>query len=261
MRCHEILGIRENASVAEINNAYITKRDKLASNQDVLGMVPYGVKCKELDSAKRECLDWSQKSITGRIKERLENASPYSSNDLRINQFCCGPCTCTDICCGEMSNACGCDCLCGEVEVSCCHSVCGSQAIPIIADIAIFAFWGWDLYKKWKAKQEQEDREYRIRQAERAREDNVRLQEQLARCQADQKNIQNNVRNEEQLAQVINAHVSFFNLIGVVGTEAITSNQKSRLQAKKDEMERSRRKERELQEKIASNQRTIDAGH
>lgn len=261
MRCHEILGIRETASVAEINQAYISKRDKLTSKQDILDIVPYSIKCQELDSAKAECLDWAHKPIVGRVKERVTKASAGSGKDVRLHEFCCGPCTFTDICCGVCVDGMGCDCLCPEVEVSCCHTVCGSQALPIIFDLVIYAYAGFSIFTKWKEKQEEEAREYRIRQAERAREDNVRLQEQLARCQADQKNIQNNVRNEEQLAQVINAHVSFFNSIGAVGTDAITSNQNSRLQAKKDEMEGSRRKERELQEKIASNQRTIDAGH
>lgn len=261
MRCHEILGIQENASREEIERAFSCKYSKIESGKDVLGLVPFSLKVKEIEAAKNDCLAWTERTALSRFKERVTEASSRQSSDVRLNEFCCGPCTFTDICCGAMNNVCGCDCLCPEVEVSCCHTVCGSQAIPIIADIGIYAYWAWSLYSKWKEKQEAEAREYRIRQAERARTENVHLEEQLGRCRSEQKSIQGKLREEENLINAVVAHIAMFSAFGTADLQPIYDNQQKRVQAKRDELEKAHKRERELQDKIKSNQRTIDAGH
>lgn len=261
MHCHEILGIQENASCEEVEQAYSSKHSKIESSKDVLGAIPFSFKVRELEAAREDCIAWTKKTALSRFKERVAKAPTRQSSDIRLNEFCCGPCTFTDICCGAMNNVCGCDCLCPEVEVSCCHTVCGSQAIPIIADLGIYAYWAWSLYSKWKEKQEAEAREYRIRQAERARTENVHLEEQLGRCRSEQKNIQDKLREEETLNNSVVAHIALFAAIGTTDLQPIYDNQQRRVQAKRDELENARKRERELQEKIRSNQRTIDAGH
>ncbi len=261
MRCHEILNIKENASPYDIEQAYSSKKGSLDSQKDVLDLVPYNLKVQEIEAAKEECLHWSGQDSLSRIRQRITETGQHNSNDVRLNEFCCGPCTFTDICCGAMNNVCGCDCLCPEVEVSCCHTVCGSQAVPIIADIAIYGYWAWSLYSKWKEKQEAEAREYRIRQAEKATLENVQLEDQLTRCRSEQRSIQEKLRDEEKLNNTVVAHIALFTAIGTADLQPIYDNQQRRVQGKRDELERAKKRERELQDKIKSNQRIIDAGH
>lgn len=261
MHCHDVLGIQENATRDEIDLAFSIKRSKIESGKDVLGLVPYSLKVQELENAQKECIAWSKRPAISRFKDRITQTLSPTSNDVRLNEFCCGPCTFTDVCCGACVNSAGCDCLCPEVEVSCCYTVCGSQAIPIISDLIIYAYWAFSLFSKWKKKQEAEEREYRIRQAERARSENVHLEEQLSKCRSEQRRLLEQLHKEENLNIVVAAHMKLFSAIGTASLQPISDNQEKRIRAKQDELDKNRKRERKLQDKIANNQRTIDAGH
>lgn len=256
MRCHDILGIKETATPEIINLAYHQKVETANAGKDVLGIALFEAKISELENAKKECFEWISRSPGSRLKERSKIITGSSSNDVRLNEFCCGPCTFTDVCCAAVCSGC-----CSDVEVSCFYTMFQSQAVPIIADLIIYAYWGWNLFKKWQVKQEQQEREYRIQQAERARTENVHLEEQLARCKSEQKNIQDTLREEEKLNNAVVAHIAMFSAFGTTDLQPIYDNQQKRVQAKRDALEKSRKRERELQDKISSNQRTINAGH
>lgn len=259
MHCHDVLGIQENATRDEINLAFSIKLSKLESCKDVLGLAPYSLKIRELEDAQKGCIAWSERPAISRYKDRIAQTLNSVSSDVRLNEFCCGPCTFTDICCGVCVS--GCDCLCPEVEISCCYTVCGSQAIPIISDLIIYAYWAFSLFTKWKKKQEVEEREYRIRQAERARSENAHLEEQLNKCRSEQKRLLEKLHGEEDLNIIVTAHMKMFSAIGTASLQPISDNQEKRIRARQDELDKNRKRERELQGEIASNQRIIDAGH
>ena len=256
MRCHDILGIKETATPEIIDQAFIQKVATANAGKDVLGIALFEAKITELEKAKKDCLGWISRSPSSRLKERTKVITGNSSSDVRLHEFCCGPCTFTDICCGVVCSGC-----CSDVEVSCFYTMFQSQAVPIIADLIIYAYWGWNLFKKWQAKQEQEEREYRIQQAERARTENVHLEEQLALCKSEQRSIQESLREEEKLNNAVVAYIAMFSAFGTTDLQPIYDNQQKKVQSKRDALEKARKRERELQDKISSNQRVINAGH
>ena len=101
-----------------------------------------------------------------------------------------------------------------------------------------------------KEKQEAEAREYRIRQAEKATLENVQLEDQLTRCRSEQRSIQEKLRDEEKLNNRVVAHIALFTAIGTANLQPIYDNQQRRVQGKRDELERAKKRERELQDKI-----------
>lgn len=261
MHCHDVLEIQENATRDEIASAFSVKRSKVEASKDVLGLVSYRLKVQELEEAQEECLVWSKRPAVSRLKDRMTQTLDSTSNDVRLNAFCCGPCTFTDICCGNCIETSCCECMCPEMEVSCCYTACGSQAIPIIADLVIYAFGAISILINRKKKQEEAEREEQIHRAEQARSENAQLEAQLRDCRLEQQQLLEQLHEEEILNTEVTAYMEMFSAIGAASLQPISDNQEKRIHAKTDELDKSRKRERELQDKIAYNQRTINADH
>lgn len=261
MRCHDILGIKENATLIEIEEAYSRKTKNLDKSKDVLLPGSLEIKLKELLNAKNECVAWIDKSAVDRIKGRAAESMQSRTSDIRLNEICFGPCTFTDICCGACTDALGCDCCCPEIEVSCCYTVCGSQAVPVIADIGIYAWIIWAAYKDKKEKQEKQEREYRIQQANRAREDNAIINSQLTQCLAEQAKCADQVRAEEEKVLFVESFMAMFTKFGTTNGQAVVTKQKEELGKTQTALSDCRKKETELRNRIKENQRIIDAGN
>ncbi len=261
MHCHEVLGVRENATQEDIECAFSEKCTRIANCKDVLGIVPYERKIQELNTAKKECLEWRDKSFQSRTLSRcLEFSSQVTSNN-RVNECCIGPVSFIDWLCGYM--------CCGNVgshdygfcAACCCDDSSLNYTPTIWCDIALYAAGIIFSLRGLKEKRDTVAREYRIRQAEMARTENVHLEEQLGHCLSEQKNIQDRLREEEKLNDAIAAHIALFSAIGTADPQPIYDNQQRRIRTQRDVLEKARKCERELRDKIKSNQRTIDAGH
>lgn len=130
---HEILGVRENASVYEIDRAY-EKKIAALSGQTLINQQQYDRKVCELRAAKESCLSWRDKSFAEKATEKVQTySSDYFSSD-RVHEFCCGPCTLMDICAGAL---CTCSSNNDSFLATCCG--CGSAWPAILCDVELYA--------------------------------------------------------------------------------------------------------------------------
>lgn len=261
MHCHEILGVRESASWEDIECAFSEKCTRLTSNKDVLGIVPYERKIQELKTAKKECLEWKDKSFSARTLSRVSEYSSQVTSSNRVNECCIGPFSCVDyfcgyICCGNVGSH-----DYGFIAACCCDESSLNYTPTIWCDVVLYAGLVWLWFSDRKEKKKAEEAEIRKRQAERARSENAQLEEKLRQCLATQKNIQEQLQEEEKTGKTLAAFISFFSSLGDVDGQTVTENQKLRIQGKRASLEKSREKERELRDKIKNNQRIIDAGN
>ena len=133
MRCHEVLGIDERATVSDIMLAYDNKKSFL--NGDIPASAEQiQAKLHELNSAKDDCIAWASMNFASKTAKRVDEYSSNCFSQNHLNEVCIGPCTCTDVCGGMLcsfgSNS-------DSFLVSCCG--CESPWIAILCDIAIYA--------------------------------------------------------------------------------------------------------------------------
>ena len=153
----------------------------------------------------------------------------------------------------------------GFIAACCCDESSLSYTPTIWCDVVLYAglvwLWFWLWFSERKEKQKAEEVELRKRQAERARSENVQLEEKLRQCLATQKNIQEQLQEEEKTGKTLASFISFFSSCGDVNGQTVIEHQKLSVQGKNAALEKNREKERELREKIKTNQRIIDAGN
>lgn len=105
MRCHEVLGIDERATVSDIMLAYDNKKSFL--NGDIPASAEQiQAKLHELNSAKDDCIAWASMNFASKTAKRVDEYSSNCFSQNRLNEVCIGPCTCTDVC-GGMLCSCG----------------------------------------------------------------------------------------------------------------------------------------------------------
>lgn len=174
MICHEILGVRENASVSDINDAYEKKMAALRNNAS-LSPKQYEKKSKEFYEATEACLLWTDKSFSAKTVERVEEYSLEFFSNNRVSS-CIGPCTFCDwvVCCGFNSATDG-------FLVDCCGLE--SNALAVICDILIYAGAGFSAWKSHnatkKAEEEKLAQERRAKMVENARQEISSMNNQL----------------------------------------------------------------------------------
>ena len=133
MRCHEVLGIDERATVSDIMLAYDNKKSFL--NGDIPASAEQiQAKLHELNSAKDDCIAWASMNFASKTAKRVDEYSSNCFSQNHLNEVCIGPCTCTDVCGGML---CSCGSNSDSFLVSCCG--CESPWIAILCDIAIYA--------------------------------------------------------------------------------------------------------------------------
>lgn len=120
MRCHEVLGIDERATVSDIMLAYDNKKSFL--NGDIPASAEQiQAKLHELNSAKDDCIAWASMNFASKTAKRVDEYSSNCFSQNRLNEVCIGPCTCTDVCGGML-------CSCGSNSDSFLVSCCGCES-------------------------------------------------------------------------------------------------------------------------------------
>lgn len=134
MRCHEVLGIDERATVSDIMLAYENKKTSLTDEHTSVSAEQIQAKLCELNSAKDNCIAWTNMDFASKTANRVKEYSADCFSQNHLNEVCIGPCTCTDVCGGML---CSCGSNSDSFLVSCCG--CESPWIAILCDIAIYA--------------------------------------------------------------------------------------------------------------------------
>lgn len=251
MRFHDILGVRENATLSDVENAYNTKMIALSGQCEILPEAAYDKKREELDKAKGDCLVWISTPNSEKAKKRFAEGAKSWASPNRVNGVQIGCCTVCDYVCGSGS---GCE------DDSCCIGCCGSQTIPIACDvigyviIGIYALIGLFRFGKWISDGNRE-----------ARYDNaVREQPELQRKLAESADWVREVTFaqsvKEKRERDLNLFANFFESMGVNATEELRIQEHERVMAHSSEISAAQREHDRLQKRIDSNNKTIQKG-
>lgn len=180
MKCHDVLGIAENAAAGDIDRAYGEKLAVLDKCKDVLSQQQYRQKSGELLEAREQCFAWQKKAFAEKTVEKVRGYSDNLFSGRRLHSVCIGPCTCAD----SVGGICTCDSTRADLGflVGCCG--CEDAGLAIFCDIIIYAALGISAYVSHNKKQceieEQQAREYHARMRQETEADLSRKQQELA---------------------------------------------------------------------------------
>lgn len=256
MRCYEILGIEGNATKEEILEAYNEKKSFLEKSKRTLSSTAYERKLAELESAQTDCLAWEEKTNFEKFGARIRSAKQGSNNQIRLysSDICIGPCTCLDACCYY--------CCCGNTGTSsCCISTVGSQTIPIICDVflwigAISGIVG-GIWPSISHKREAVVRAKRREAADRAIEENRALRQQLESCEEKIAKIKQEIYASQKHGVEFDAFGDLFSAMGISVEQAISQNEKEKLDSLQMQLESCNEQVAKLRKMIADNQKKI----
>ena len=212
MRCHEVLGIDERATVSDIMLAYDNKKSFL--NGDIPASAEQiQAKLHELNSAKDDCIAWASMNFASKTAKRVNEYSSNCFSQNRLNEVCIGPCTCTDVCGGML-------CSCGRNSdsflVSCCG--CESPWIAILCDIAIYVGAVFsDMRNKRQENEKRREEEAAKKAAELRNQATKRLSELHNELDIIKKNIEEaniKISDAEMTLNVYRMFTSFFYSLG-----------------------------------------------
>lgn len=118
MRCHEVLGIDERATVSDIMLAYENKKTSLTDEHTSVSAEQIQAKLCELNSAKDNCIAWTNMDFASKTANRVKEYSADCFSQNRLNGICwCCPC-CTP-----------------ETSVLCDIAICAGVAFCIVGSI------------------------------------------------------------------------------------------------------------------------------
>lgn len=251
MRFHDILGVRENATLSDVENAYNTKMTALSGQCEILPEAAYYKKREELDKAKGDCLLWISTPNAEKAKKRFAEGAKSWTSPNRVNGVQIGCCTVCDYVCGS---GCGCE------DDSCCIGFCGSQTVPIACDvigyviIGIYALIGLFRFGKWISEGNKE-----------ARYDNaVSEQPELQRKLAESSNTVREVTFaqsvKEKRERDLNLFADFFETLGVNSTEDLRTQEHERVLTHSATISAAQREHDRLQKRIEANEKIIQKG-
>lgn len=212
MRCHEVLGIDERATVSDIMLAYDNKKSFL--NGDIPASAEQiQAKLHELNSAKDDCIAWASMNFASKTAKRVDEYSSNCFSQNRLNEVCIGPCTCTDVCGGML---CSCGSNSDSFLVSCCG--CESPWIAILCDIAIYigAVFS-DMRNKRQENEKRREEEAAKKAAELRNQATKRLSELHNELDIIKKNIEEaniKISDAEMTLNVYRMFTSFFYSLG-----------------------------------------------
>lgn len=248
MKYHDILGVSEHTSVAEIHNVYNSKMNALQKRQADLSADAYSKKSSELTSAYNDCLAWSQKSFLQKTANRINDEAKKFASPNRVNSGIIGCCT-----------ACDSECGCFEDE-SCCESICGSNWCPMVFDIAgyiaVFSAIVYGIVKisLWGNKT---SRHFRYDNA-------VRENQHLESKKGPALQKVDEARMEKQLLEQrsveIHAYASFMGAIGCDLTAELLAIEESIISQKSDEIQKQIKKHEDILRRIERNNQIIQRG-
>ncbi|MBR5974033.1 MAG: hypothetical protein IK020_02505 [Clostridiales bacterium] len=164
MKCHLILGIDENATEQEIDQAYQEKYDKLCENRESRLESAKEYKIKELWKARSDSLKWRTLTTREKRSERLKEAGGSLINPALLIS---SPIHCCRDCCGFFASD---ECCClfndGEQEAieGCGRQVddCGCLIVIVLAIIGLapmIPIWivGWKTKRIQKLRKQLEE--------------------------------------------------------------------------------------------------------
>lgn len=212
MRCHEVLGIDERATVSDIMLAYDNKKSFL--NGDIPASAEQiQAKLHELNSAKDDCIAWASMNFASKTAKRVNEYSSNCFSQNRLNEVCIGPCTCTDVCGGML---CSCGSNSDSFLVSCCG--CESPWIAILCDIAIYVGAVFsDMRNKRQENEKRREEEAAKKAAELRNQATKRLSELHNELDIIKKNIEEaniKISDAEMTLNVYRMFTSFFYSLG-----------------------------------------------
>lgn len=212
MRCHEVLGIDERATVSDIMLAYDNKKSFL--NGDIPASAEQiQAKLHELNSAKDDCIAWASMNFASKTAKRVDEYSSNCFSQNRLNEVCIGPCTCTDVCGGML---CSCGSNSDSFLVSCCG--CESPWIAILCDIAIYVGAVFsDMRNKRQENEKRREEEAAKKAAELRNQATKRLSELHNELDIIKKNIEEaniKISDAEMILNVYRMFTSFFYSLG-----------------------------------------------
>lgn len=212
MRCHEVLGIDERATVSDIMLAYDNKKSFL--NGDIPASAEQiQAKLHELNSAKDDCIAWASMNFASKTAKRVDEYSSNCFSQNRLNEVCIGPCTCTDVCGGML---CSCRSNSDSFLVSCCG--CESPWIAILCDIAIYVGAVFsDMRNKRQENEKRREEEAAKKAAELRNQATKRLSELHNELDIIKKNIEEaniKISDAEMTLNVYRMFTSFFYSLG-----------------------------------------------
>ena len=255
MRFHDILGVRENATLSDVENAYNTKQDTLFGQRDILPDAAYNKKQQELEKAKSDCLMWISTPSFEKTKKRFIEGTKSWTSPNRMNGITIGCCTVCDDVCGSTCNNCG-----WGTDDSCCEYHCGSQAVPIFCDvvgyiiIGIYALIGLFKFGKWINAGNKESR------YDNAVQEQPQLQLKLAESADKVREVTFALSVKEKRERDLNRFSDFFEAMGVNSTEELRIQERERVEAHSAEIRAAQREHDKIQKRIDSNNKTIQKG-
>ena len=267
MHCHDVLGITETTTVAEAEAAFHNKLTQLYSAAGRMPADAYSYKLRELKAAYEECIEWSNKTRTQKLEERMEETCNQKSGQVKLysSGICIGPCTCLDACfyCGNTGTS------------TCCISTVGSQAVPIICDsliwIAILAEVAGavcpyirlpsfkNTIKQRKIEKEALERANRQSAIDKIREETRRLEQQLNDYETRIVSLQQQIEIIEKTGVENAAFTDLFSVIGVTEYQVLSDNQKQQIQQLQAQIKSCKEQADELKNAIANNRRRIES--
>lgn len=251
MRCHDILGIRENAAPEQIEAAYSDKLAKLDAGADALYPGACERKRAELAKARKDCLAWCEKKGIIRIKERITEEMIPRPNEVRTNMFCCGPVSCVDSLFGWLL------CCHDGTPVAMTESIFGHQGFTIGIDCITYALIGFFMLKGHEENRREEERREKERRKKEAEEEIYRLNRSLRQCWQDQRNCHGVIDRNQQQLEIVQAYVKFLNAMNADCTYKVVWNQEAVLEKSRQNLEQLQMQEYDLQKMIKEQEEII----
>ena len=236
MKCHLILGIDENATEQEIDQAYQVKYDQLCENRESRLQSAKEYKIKELRKARSDSLKWLSLTTREKRSERLKEAGGSLINPALMFSspiHCCGDC------CGY----CGEECFCPELEgcgrqvddCGCLIVVCGGVLLTFFTIAPMIPVWivAWKKKRTEKLRKQLEEAQAELQPAH--------LEEQRAKALLDKENDQ---------YDIVHSFGVFFKAIGCNDCSDINIRQLGLLEKPKADWNQAYGKVQQLSNKV-----------
>ena len=251
MRCHDILGIRENAGPEQIEAAYSRRLENINTGADALYPGACERKRRELEQARKDCLAWREKSGMVRVKERITEEIKPRPHEVRTNMFCCGPISGLDSLIGWLL------CCHDGTPVAMTESLFGHQGFTIGLDCLLYAIFGFMIAKDREEKRAADEREENKRRIKEAEEEIYGINSSLQQCRRDQNTRRDMIRRDEQQLAVVQAYAGLLGAMGAEDVHEVIDNQQRVLNRSKDRLMSLRQQENDLLREIEEQREII----
>ena len=255
MKFHEILGIRENATLNEIEAAYTKKKRLLSTNKHLMCLSSYQKKYEELEMAYQQSIEWLVLSPQERIKEKSDSIEkPHT--EIRLYSSAIGICTlCTTNCYDEEEKE-TCPYCCEPLDC-CAYTFDGAIILAVIAGVVYFAV---QIVRAIIDQKDESDKQKRIAKYDSAVASNMRLQEELVRINDQIRDAQTERERLESILIESLAFSTLFESMGTISFQNVLNKQKLILDEYEKKIAKLNIEKKDLQDKIDANSKIIHSG-